>query len=52
MLIQLLSLSTEACSTSPTLSIKELSACQAVGKPACFYNEIKQTQVGQLRGSQ
>lgn len=48
MLIQLLSLSTEACSTSPTLSIKELSACQL----SRFHSEIKQPQVGQLWGSQ
>lgn len=52
MLILLLSLCSEACSTSPALSFKELSSCQALGEHDGFHNEIKQFKVVQLRASQ
>lgn len=50
MLMQLLSLSTEAYSTSTTFSIKELSACQTPGKLTYFHSVIKQSQAGLIRG--
>lgn len=51
MLIQLLSLSTEACSTSPTPSIKEFSLPARQRASRIFHNKIKQSLVGQLRES-